>query len=638
MQRRLVWKVVAILLLAFAIRGIVATSGLPFVEGVDEPLTYQLGNDMRGKLDAGYRKQWLAGYPPAYLWTAAAVMYVTDQLGTLNIYTQEGVFVGVLRILNVLTDLITVSLLFITVYWLAGWQPALCAGLVWAISPAVVRNVTPALGDTLATMFGALCVALSVRAAQRRNAWLALAATVGGLVAILCKYPWVPVLALPAVAFLLIWVCSKQHQEWFRLHIRLPALLALMAVAAVSCWLVFIFGAFRLNNDEAAESRLFLFQNLTSFTRWRATLYALGNSIGTAFIVLGLLAFLIWVSRRAWKMRSLYQLLIAGLLLTGIALLALVPIYTVNSVVARTQAITRYLLPADLMFIILGILAIYRVFIVGMSSRWRWVTLLVPVLWFVPASARQVADFSRPTTFTVAQRWFEQNLPDQSLYWAGGYLSYRLVDRFDAGYPGFKHFYAILGDPDGTSRPSEPVNYIVALDSEIERRRFTEVWNPEQITLIKQFDNAAMHGAKIFVYLPYVLPHPSSLTFKDQTTLLVVQGLQVWLNSGRLMLDSLWQAPKSVPLQDYSFFVHLMPAEGSLTLLAQRDGQLGARPTSTWDDSTELVPGGIGALTLPSLRPGDYVVTFGVYDWRTGRRLVLPDGQTSYRLLSFSIF
>src|SRR5262249_19198367 len=156
--------------------------------------------------------------------------------------------------------------------------------------------------------------ALSVRATLRRNAWLALAATVAGLLAILCKYPWAPVLALPTLAFLLIGLRNKQREGSFSRYLWRPAALALLTIAAVSYWLIFIFGAFRLSNDEAVESRLYFFQNLTNIFRWRATLFELGDAIGAVFLVLSLLAFLTWISRRTWNVCSVFQVLGAGLL------------------------------------------------------------------------------------------------------------------------------------------------------------------------------------------------------------------------------------------------------------------------------------------------------------------------------------
>lgn len=99
---------------------------------------------------------------------------------------------------------------------------------------------------------------------------------------------------------------------------------------------------------------------------------------------------------------------------------------------------------------------------------------------------------------------------------------------------------------------------------------------------------------------------------------------------GVLDLTVIWETD-TVPDNDWSVFVHLVDTEERP--LAQFDGYPfdGLRPTSTW------TPGQVYAdtysLRLPAdMPPGQYRLLLGVYDWRTGERLMpfsseaLPSG------------
>jgi hypothetical protein len=238
----------------------------------------------------------------------------------------------------------------------------------------------------------------------------------------------------------------------------------------------------------------------------------------------------------------------------------------------------------------------------------------------------QVSDRVRPTTYTEAQYWFERNVPDHSTYWTNDYYAFRLLDRYNSGFSGLKEF--------PTTPDSSAANYIVVLDDAITK----SPWNLDQITLLKKFVNQTKHGPTLSVYIPYRLPQTLNTTFFDGKLGLVLQGAQIQLHGQNLSIESLWQAPYSRPLQDYSFFIHLAALESPTVLLDQEDGTLGVRPTSTWNDPTELISGNMQLVSLPILPPGNYVVTIGIYVGQSGRRLQTADGMTAHQMLSFSVF
>ena len=94
-----------------------------------------------------------------------------------------------------------------------------------------------------------------------------------------------------------------------------------------------------------------------------------------------------------------------------------------------------------------------------------------------------------------------------------------------------------------------------------------------------------------------------------------------------LRVSLLWQAVTPIA-QDYKVFVHLTDAGGKMA--AQDDSMPfnNLYPTSRWQEG-EVVRD-VHHLTLPANLPdGRYTLSVGIYDPQTGRRLALPNGDTS---------
>jgi len=88
-----------------------------------------------------------------------------------------------------------------------------------------------------------------------------------------------------------------------------------------------------------------------------------------------------------------------------------------------------------------------------------------------------------------------------------------------------------------------------------------------------------------------------------------------------------WEATEPIT-DDLSIFLHLLDHKGEL--IWQDDGAAnhGTRPTYSWAAGENIVDP--HTVTLPSDLPtGDYVLTTGLYDWRTGDRLpvISPDSE-----------
>jgi hypothetical protein len=131
---------------------------------------------------------------------------------------------------------------------------------------------------------------------------------------------------------------------------------------------------------------------------------------------------------------------------------------------------------------------------------------------------------------------------------------------------------------------------------------------------------AVKDAASTQTALPDDVQHPAEVGFGDRIMLL---GYDQELAAGNLKLTLYWQAEQ--PLNsNWTVFVHLVDAAG--TLQSQHDGQPrdGHYPTSVWDpgevvDDQHLLP-------LPDgLADGTYRVEVGLYSTESGERLPTLD-------------
>ncbi|NJN94827.1 MAG: hypothetical protein HC875_12380 [Anaerolineales bacterium] len=128
----------------------------------------------------------------------------------------------------------------------------------------------------------------------------------------------------------------------------------------------------------------------------------------------------------------------------------------------------------------------------------------------------------------------------------------------------------------------------------------------------------------------------SDIQFDDSIALV---GLDLPVSSvspGQTLAFSLhWQALTAIP-QNYTVFVHLLDAAG--TIRAQQDAapQQGRYPTSWWDPDETVIDS--YALPLPSdLASGSYTLRVGLYEPETGLRLPLKNGGPDFVDLPESI-
>ncbi len=612
---RWMWITVGILLCAALLRISTFSYGLPYVDHVDEPNFYLLANDQRGVLDASWRENWLAGYPPGYIWFSAQIMNGVDAVSELNIHTDMGVYIAILRYASLLFDLLTLAALMTLARWLGGNIAGVLAGVVYLISAEVLDSAIIALPDPPTVLFTVLCALFTVRA-LRHNRWqMAIIATVFGLLAVAFKYPVFPVLFLPAAFFV--------RDLWQRRLRAIPAAaLALAMVAGMAFYLLVINGAASISNAEGLRARTNFFSSLLTPRQWEVTLNAFIGTVGLPLLIFGAIA-LVWLLLHQKSNSKRYSLwLVLGV---GVSLLAIVPGY----VTKYPSYPVRYIWPAAA--IMIPALAALVAPLLRKRTLFAAGAILLPLVIGLPELATFAYNVQRPYTYLLAQNWFEQNIPDGSIIWIEGFLNYRSLSRYEAGYSGFNNYGQIYGSDRERWNDDFPIDYIYLSEPEVRAWPETPGWEPlANFTLIKRIGNEGMNRDALYIYTTDTLASQQETLFHGSSTI-ELRGIDVQQGDRTLFVSSYWQAPENTPPVDYSYTLYLTPLDAPDALLAQSDAALGHRPTSTWSDPEEVLRGSIQPFTVPDDVPaGEYALWIGIYYWETGERLTLDDGSGAY--------
>lgn len=616
-------------LLAAWLRFAPAPYALPYVVNPDEPNFYRLAQDQRGVLDGGWRKEWLAGYPPGYITFYAAVVEGMNRLHTFDIHQDMGKVVGLMRLVNALIDLVTMACVVRLACLLGGrWAGVIAAG-IYSVSTPFVQNAALSLPDPLLTLFVVITVLCGLKAWQRHSVRWALWSTVFGLIAVIIKYPAAPVLLLPGLFFL---------RELITKRVRaIPtAALALVLVAATAYGLLAVYGGANLNNMESNQVRSHFVENTLSLTRWFNVLKAIGGTLGIGLslglVVIGLR--LVLAHKR--KRREFYEPIVTVeallILVTGLAVLALVPAYLANIPAALYPV--RYTLPAAAIFVA-AVAALVARLLVRWPGRMQLLIGLVCMGVLLPDLINYALVMRLPNPFTLAQKWFEENVPDNSVLWMESGDPYISLSHYDRGYRGFKTYSALFAQdvPKPTVEQRQSVDYLYLTSDDEARWPLTPGWeNLNRYTRIKTFHGVADVIPSVAVYLPYALPHPQKTQWTLANTRLQLRGFDIRTQAGVVSVMSYWQASPTAPTQDYSYSLYATPIDQPTQVLAQHDSGLGYRPTSTWTDPNEILQAEMAPLDTTGLTAGDYDLWVVVYNSQTGERFALNSGATAWNL------
>lgn len=524
------WIVLTLILLFAAfVRFSAVDYALPYIVNPDEPNVYRLVQGQRGVLEAGWRAEWLAGYPPGYMAFYQVVVEGMNGLHLFDIHQDMGKVIGMMRIVNALVDMLKMALVIHLARQLVDWRAALLAAGVFAVSTPFAQNASIALHDPLMAMTVMGCVVCGLHAWRRDSVWWALLSTAIGLIAVAVKYPAAPALILPALFFL---------RYLYRKRVAaLPgSALALMMVLGAAYYLWFAYGGGNLQNFESNQARNFFVQNSLSPGRWFNVIKALIGTLGVGLCIGAVIAL---VRRRVTQ-----DILLISL--TRLAVLALVPGYLAE--VPSAVYPVRYTLPATSI-----LMAVAAAMVARLMRSWSKTIQLVVGVVCVAVLVPDLVSYALPlrltNPYTAGQKWFEVNVPDDSVIWMDTIDPFTSLSRYDKGYQGVKNFVGLYGQDNTTTTPEvrARVEYLFLREQDERLWPQSQGWQSlDQFTKLKTFGGPGYLSPSLSVYVPYTLPNPQETVFTLGDVQLVLRSVAIKAET-QILVESYWQATAAQP-------------------------------------------------------------------------------------------
>jgi hypothetical protein len=652
-DRILIILVVALLLATGAmLRLLTYDRFLPLLDYSDESNMFLLALDMRGDevpladdYGAPLTGEWLAGYPPLHPWLGVWTGRVLE--ATSERFLFPGDYIGTMRLWSVAANVATIGVLFAFGHTLAaahgprwGVLGGVLTALPYTVSPQIVDVGNLAIPDSLIPLGCGLALLGAARAITRdRPAWLVVS-LLGAVAAIYLKYS---VLVGLWATFCGVFVLVRRRGT--RPLLPWLGLLALIS-AATAGYLLWGYGALGLENREAANFRETGLANMFDLDRNRrnsitAVWITMSPTLFVASLVAGMIAtWRGWAFRVNWRwLWLLVPFIVANILLTSSVVHAAPQFGGYGRV--------RFVFPAAL-----ALSAIWALSLVGVA-RWLQrrqmglvlVGLLVAIM-LIPA-LRANADLITHyrTTDTTLQLW---RYTDGSVPNTGTVLTPRdsrvhlTWNRPYSGYTGDKTFTWTYDNAPFTTAPAAlyavGVHYVAY--TIIDRVTYLNVpgmdeWEA-QLYPLKTLSAEAegVSGETTFFYRTVPPQVQTDMRFGERVRLVGYDTnlpLESPLRRQRgdlIRFRPYWQAD-ATPAAAYSVSVRLTPVADPATVIVQQDGPpvSAARPTLTWDDPDEVLIGAEAVLTVPEeVPPGDYALMVILYDFETGVRLPVDEG------------
>lgn len=608
-----------IVLVAAVMRLLSFDFSLPYIDHPDEPSLYMEALAWRGLANS---TPTLQAYPPAIIVFNLIQQYLFEPFG----YTvTDAVYLN--RLLSALSNIVALILIADTARRIAGHIAGLVAGAGWGLSPLVLEHGVLALADPHVYTLMALALWLAVVALQDRSRrhWCVWSFAVG-LVAILFKYPALPVVIPGGLAVLYLLTRAEERRKAVR-FVVIQAVLAL----ALGVFLIFVYDVSRLDMPVTRRAEGSLLGNLLTPSRFfenlNTVISPLSVPVFAGYAVLGLVAY-VYAARMRRPTLPLVPVVVS--LVTFVLFVWQVSGFSTMSTSGRI----RDIMPGTpVACVLLGAAVGQLIHALPPSRRQlRAVIVILPLLLlFVPqleADWRVIQDRRIPDRRVDIRHWADINLEPGTII--VNQANHKTFNPFYGGIQG-RNWYDWWVTEDiteytvaewierGMSYAALDQGHYNALSLSDEGRRFLE----QTLHLKNFFPPPDIKGPATVVFRLWRMQYPLDVRFGEAIHLTGYDISSQQVAPGDIVeIRFYWQASQP-PAQDYSLFLHLTHPD-SEAVLAQVDGAPARieRLTPTWTDPTETIIGAAFRLQIPGdMLPGEYVLRVGLYDYHSGERL-----------------
>lgn len=629
-----------VVVIALAGRLVTFDTYLPYHDRFDESNMYLLARHTRGLEIVPIVPEWLAGYPPLYIWMSIGWQQAYEAL-TTKLWLLPSDYLYQARAMSVVAGVLTALVVAIIGKQLAGCVAAFFAGLVWALAPILLENNSEAIPDPWTTLACAVSISMALEAYRKRSPGWSLASLIFAIAATYLKYPAFPVLIPWAVATLFLLVRQPRRM--------LGWLVAEAIIAAGSVYyLIVVYGALRLENREAESVRSsglqLAFDIDRNWNNWQYAFIPTGMLLFFGVLAAGAVSY--WVSRRrGWRLVPWQPVVV-------LAIYAVVSIMVTASFSNVALNKYRHVMPIVIVLLPLWGAAIAQTYwtlsrmLHVHTSRFALANGLLVVLlllWAVPATVEVAAmaqRFSRIETRQVLWQWADVNVPmDGKILMHGDSELHFIWNRPYGGYDGTTPFDWWFNEQPWETPPANfqdaDIAFWAMTDNDVntlfrgdqdELRQFTD-----QLLHLKTVrPDAGSTGPTIEFYRILPPQHEAEADYGAEIRLIGYDlSAEQIAAGGSLMFRPYWRTLQP-PTQNYSMFLHLVP-QGEAQPVAQVDGAptTPQRLTLSWTDPDETYVGRDTGLTIPpELMPGSYELRIGLYNFQTGERLTVQTGES----------
>lgn len=603
------FTLVVIVCVAGALRFTGYNFSLPYIDHPDEPNFYVAGQEWRGLYND---QNYLAGYPPLYIWLNIGVQLILEPLGIHGLAAT----VQVMRLIAVAISIVTLLLIALTARRAGGWFAGLMAGAAWAVAPLVVENGIYATPDPLVYLLVIAAVWFAVEALVQpgREHWC-LWSVAAGCLAILTKY-FVLSAVLPGL-IAAVWIFRGNRRRGLRyLGIQGMLLVVTVAISAAGFSTAGRWSAVVPAARVEALANLFVPNRVVNNIFY--AVYPINVTAFGAVCAVGIVAFLI--ARRQRRVRLNVVGLCAIILIT-------VPWLAAAFSEVNPAARMKDVLPATTVACALFGIGLAQIANLLPRLGRTLLAAVVVVALFAPQISQDVRLTQARTRLDsrVALRyWADTNLtPGTVLVDAENHKTF---NPYWGGIEG-RHWFDWIVIDDLTTKSPEAwhnengASYTV-VDQSVANTTAGQAYLAPMLYL-QDFDSDDMRGPRMQVYRLLPVQYEEDVTFGEAIRLIGYDLDTTTVASGdSLTLTFYWRAT-APPQDNYSLFVHLS-SKGETQLIAQSDGEPDRpeRPTLTWTDGDETLISQPFTITVPAdASPGDFELRIGLYNYQTGLRL-----------------